>query len=452
MTTDLQKKIIEKPEFFITEILGDQLWDKQKDILYSVRDHRKTAVRSCNGSGKTYFEPRIAMWFMTAYAPAVVINTAPTWRQVENQYWRYLRQAHSKSTMPLGGKLYKTKWEIDDMWFALGVSNDKNNVEGFQGWHAKNILVIFDEASGIPSEIWEAAQGAMAGGQMVRFLAIGNPNQNSGEFYDCFKDPSYNHIHISAYDVPNVKERRMVIAGLTSHEWVDDMRRKYGETHPVFMIRCLGEFATSNMKTVMSVNSIATAIGADRERYGDDEYIGVDVGRYGSDPSAWVYRKGNYAKILEVMQGNDTMQVAGKTKRYLMDYPNAKAHIDIIGIGAGVFDRLLEQPEVAERVYGVNSAGQPHETDEYINIRAESWFVTREWVKDAVLEPPENIDGGDWYELCQPEYKTNSNGKLQIESKADMEKRGVKSPNVADALVLTLSRPTEGNVSSVVWL
>jgi hypothetical protein len=289
--------------------------------------------------------------------------------------------------------------------------------------------------------------GALSGGQMVRFLAIGNPNNNSGDFFDSFNDPSYNHIHISAFDVPNVAQRTMVIPGLTGHEWVDDMRSKYGEDSDVWRVRVLGEFPTGSMKTLIGVSLVANAVDADREKYGEQEIIGVDVGRYGDDPSAWVYRKGNYAKVLEVIQGNDTMEVAGKTKRYLLEHPNAVAHIDIIGVGAGVFDRLKEQPDISDRVYGVNSAGQPHDTDEYINIRIEGWDVTKSWLKDAVLEPH---DG--WYELCQPEFKFNSNGKLQLESKADMKKRGVKSPNIADALVLTNSRVTEGGDQSIVWI
>jgi len=215
----------------------------------------------------------------------------------------------------------------------------------------------------------------------------------------------------------------------------------------VYRVRVLGEFPTGSLKTLIGVGRVTDAIDAERELYGEDEYIGVDVARYGDDATAWVYRKGNFAKVLEVIQGNDTMEVAGKTKRYLTEYPNAKAHIDVIGVGAGVFDRLMEQPEVSERVYGVNSAGQPHDTDEYINIRIEGWSVTKDWLKDAVLQKHDS-----WFELCQPEYKINSNGKTQLESKADMKKRGVKSPNVADALVLTLSRPTEGNVDSVVWI
>lgn len=151
---------------------------------------------------------------MYAYSPAVVIDTAPTWRQIENQFWRNFREAYKKAKYKLGGTLFKTAFNIDEDWYALGVAADEHAVENFQGWHGKNMLVIFDEASGIPPVIYEAATGAMAGGHTVRFVLIGNPNRASGPFYDAFRNPLFNKIHISAFDVPNVKERRQVVPGL----------------------------------------------------------------------------------------------------------------------------------------------------------------------------------------------------------------------------------------------
>lgn len=443
----LQSRILNDPEFFLRDILGDNPWEKQIEIARSVRDHRYTTVRSGNGCGKTYILPRIALWFLHAYAPAVVINTAPTWRQVENQYWRNFREAYYRSSLTLGGKLFKTKWEMDEQWFALGIATDEHSVVKFQGWHAENIMVIFDEASGVAPPIWEAALGALAGGATVRFVAIGNGNQNSGEFYDTFRNPLYNKIHISAYDVPNVKERRQVIPGLVTHEWVDEMRKKYGEDSDIFRVRVLGEFPRHASDTLISIDAVAQAFDADRERYGEEEIIGLDVARFGDDESAFVFRKGNFAKVLDVIYGNSTMEVAGKAKRILSEYPKASIYIDVVGVGAGVFDRLREQPDVASRVFGVNNAAKPRNEDEYVNLRMEAWANVRDWLKDAVLQKHEGF-----YQLANPKYKIASNGKMQLESKEDMKKRGVQSPDIADALALTLSRATEGSNLGLVWI
>jgi hypothetical protein len=445
----LKERCKQFPEVFHREVLGHEPWEKQLEISRSIRDHRNTAIRSNNGSGKTYHMAREALRFLYCYGPdAVVINTAPTWTQVENQFWRNLRDAFLKARFPLAGDLLKTKLHIDETWFAIGLANDEHNMEAFQGWHAKSMMVIFDEASGISPKIYEAALGAMAGGHVVRFVLIGNPTQNSGPFYDAFKDPNYNKIHISAFDTPNVQAKRQVIPGLVTWEFVEEVRQKYGEDSDIYRVRVLGEFPQHASDTLISINAVESAFGADRELINqDDERIGLDPARFGDDDTAFVHRQGNKARVLEVVNGNDTMTIAGKAVRYLKDHPKASLWIDVIGVGAGIFDRLKEQPTVASRVYGVNSAATPRDPAEYINIRAESWGNVRDWLRDAILEKHEAF-----YELAQPKYKITSAGKLQLESKEDMKKRGVHSPNVGDALALTLSKPTEGDNIGVAWI
>lgn len=444
----LQYRIREEPEFFHREVLGYEPWERQLEISRSIRDNRNTAIRSCNGAGKTFHIAHEALRFLFAYSPAVVLNTAPIWTQVENQYWRYFRDAYNKARYPLGGKLLKTSYNIAENWFAMGLANDENRMEAFQGWHAENILIVFDEASGISPKIYQAALGAMAGGKIVRFVLIGNPTQNSGPFYDAFKDPSFNKIRISAYDVPNVAERKQIIPGLVTHEWVDELALKYGEDSDVFKVRALGEFPMHASDTLISIDLVERSFGADRELINQhDEIIGLDPARFGDDDSAFVHRKGNWAKVIEVVNGNNTMELAGKSIQYLRQNKGAKLYIDIIGLGSGIYDRLKEQPEVSSRVYGVNSASTPRNPAEYINIRMESWANVKEWLRDAVIEKHEGF-----YELANPKYKITSAGKMQLESKEDMKKRGVASPNVGDALALTLSRATEGSSLGITWI
>lgn len=440
---ELSKEIREHPEDFFTEVLGVHFWEKQNEIVESIRHHRKTAIRSSNSAGKTYSIARIALWFMFAFPPAVVINTAPTDRQVRNQYWREFRRAYKNAKQPLGGRLLKTQYNIDEDWFAMGFStkDGEDGMEKFQGWHGENMLVIVDEASGVHPAIFEAIQGALAGGVMVRLVYIGNPTRNTGDFAEAFKDPTFNKIHISAFDSPNVKANKLIIPGLATREWVDDMRAKYGETSDVYRVRVGGEFPKHESDTLIPIDLVAGAIDADRELYGEDEYIGIDVARFGDAWSSFIYRKGNFAKVLEKVQGQDTMQIAGRGKRWLKEYPKARARIDIIGIGAGVFDRLREQDDVADRVEGVNTALPPIDRDDYVNVRIEAWDTTRLWLRDAVLVPHE-----DWYQLCQPKVKIVSSGKQQLESKEDMRKRGIASPDVADGLALTHAKVAEGGV------
>lgn len=445
----LKERFWQDPEFFHREVLGFTPWAKQIEIGESIRDHRNTAVRSCNGAGKTYYIAHEALRFLYSFPNSAVINTAPTWTQVENQFWRYFRSAYTNALVPLGGKLLKTELSIGETWYAKGIANNPDNVASFQGWHAENMMMIFDEGSGIPPKIWEAAVGAMSGGTVVRFIVIGNPNVNSGPFYDAFKDPTFNKIRISAFDIPNVIEKRVVVPGLTDHHFVEEIATRYGINSSAYKVRVLGEFPDHASDTLISLDLIENAFNADRELINqDDDITGLDVARFGDDDSALVRRIGNKAKVEWVINGNNTMELAGKSALYLRANPTTSLYIDITGgLGAGVFDRLREQPDIADRVFGVNVAGTARDAATYINIRVESWANVGEWLRDAVLEKHEGF-----YELAQPKYKITSAGKMQLESKEDMKKRGVQSPNVGDALALTLSRPTEGGNLGITWI
>lgn len=439
--TDFTQLIRETPEVFIKDYLGLDFWEKQKEILHSVFTNTKTAVKSCHGSGKTFSAASIALAFMFAFPPAIVIDTAPTGRQVKNQFWREFRRAHSGAKVKLGGKLNTTDFTLDENWFCLGFSTTgtEEGVAKFQGWHGEHILFIIDEASGVSSFVFEAIEGALSGGNIVRLLMIGNPNSNVGEFAAAFKDPSVNKITISAFDTPNVKAGKTVVSGLVTAEWVESMRKKYGEDHDVYRVRVLGEFPKKSSDTLISVDLVEKAIGADREEYGEEEVIGLDPSRKGKDPAAFVYRKGNRAKVLETIDKCDTMELVGKAVVYLKAHPKAILKIDVIGLGGPIFDRMRELPSIKDRVYAVNVALPATEPEDYINVRAEGWDDTKAWLRDAILEPHEG-----WYELTQPKYKFNSRGQMQLESKDDMEKRHVPSPNVGDALALTFQRASEG--------
>jgi len=447
-TSALQQLWIEQPETFFRDILGVEFWSKQYEIVQSITKHRRTAIRSSNSSGKTWSISRIALWFLFSFSNSVVINTAPTHRQVENQFWRNLRSAHNKAKIRLGGKLLKTALSIDEDWFALGFTtgDGEGAMEAFAGWHAKNMLVIIDEASGVHPRVFEAIEGAMAGGSTVRLVLIGNPTRNNGDFAAAFKDPIYNKIHISAFDVPNVQKRMQLVPGLATWDWVQEMKSKYGEDSDIYRVRVLGEFPKHETDTLISVDEVEKAIDAEREMYGEEEFVLLDPARRGKDKAAFVYKKGNYAMVLEEIASSDTMVLVGKMVQYLEKYPKAKGRVDIIGLGSGIFDRLQELPKVRARVQGVNVAKPATDPEHYANIRCEGWDLMRLWLRDAILEKHEG-----WYELAKPKSKIKSNGQMILESKEDMAARRVSSPNIGDALALAFQKPSEGGSIQMIW-
>lgn len=200
---EFQAKIQEDPIYFLDSVLGCQHWSMQDQIIESVFKNQRTTVKSCHGVGKSYISSKTALAFLFAFPNSIVVTTAPTFRQVENILWREIRQAASQAKIPLGGNMLKTKYEIDEKWYAIGISSDKD--DNFQGFHAEHLLVIADEASGIPERTLNVIEALMTS-QSTHQLLIGNPTQTLGTFYDSHKSPLYNKISISCFDTPNFKK------------------------------------------------------------------------------------------------------------------------------------------------------------------------------------------------------------------------------------------------------
>ena len=452
----LHEKIRTNQIDFIGNTLKCVLWSKQKDIVGAIERGNKIAIRSCHGSGKTYGIARIALGYLFAHPFSIVLTSAPTFRQVEQVLWRNIRKAYKMASVPLGGEILKTKYEIDEDWYALGLSADVP--ENFAGFHSDDILIILDEASGIQDPIFETIDGMLTSSG-AKLVLIGNPTKRIGRFADAFTDTDFIKIHISAFDTPNftengiktvedlteekVKECIIKHPGLVTPAWALSMLKKYGAGSDVFRVRVSGEFPEKDSDTLIGLDLVSVAIGSERERYGEDEIIGVDPARYGDDFTAIVIRKGNHARIIAKWSGQDLMKTAGEVARLLREKRNRVAHIDSIGVGAGIVDRLLEQDDIKDRVVGVNSASSPTDKEHYANLRAEMWDVAKEWMVDAILESDDAENDDDWYELAKPRYKILSSGKMLMESKDDMKRRGVPSPNIADALVMTLVKPVK---------
>lgn len=237
------------PLAFMTECLDvdpNLIWDKMEQIILSVRDNKKTAVKAGHSVSKSYSAARLALWFLYCFGPATVITTAPNDKQVENILWREIRQAHSLAKVPLGGDVTRKKIDLAEKWFAFGFSTRPDTVTkeatSFQGYHNEHVLVIFDEAAGIMPAIWQASEALLTSGH-CRFLAIGNPTSAFGDFVGCFDDDSdYNKITVSVKDTPNYKLGQEVIPGVSGREYEAMMRKKHGENSNRYRSRVLGEF------------------------------------------------------------------------------------------------------------------------------------------------------------------------------------------------------------------
>ena len=260
MTDDLDKMALGMKRFqarggthlFFREALGipeKHIWPKMDEIMFSVEDHDKTAVKAGHSVSKTFSVSGIALSFLYSWIPSTVITTAPTNKQVEDVLWREIRSKWQNSKIAFPGNLTTSSLDMQKetglRWFATGFSTRPDTVTAqataFQGYHNEHLLVIFDEAAGILPQIWRAAMSLIAGGGKI--IAIGNPTSNYGEFPDCFgADSGWNQITISCHDTPNFKEDKQIIPGVAGREYERYIIKKYGEGSNEHRIRILGEF------------------------------------------------------------------------------------------------------------------------------------------------------------------------------------------------------------------
>jgi hypothetical protein len=301
--------------------------------------------------------------------------------------------------------------------------------EALQGIHADNVLLVADEASGIPESVYEAASGSMSGHNATTLL-LGNPTRNSGLFYDTHNrlKGEWKTFHVSCLDSPRV-----------SDAFVREMQLRYGEDSPAYHVRVLGNFPPREEDTVIPVELIDSAMNREIKIAKNTKSVwGLDVARMGSDASALAKRRGPVVEEIQTWKGLDLMQLTGAVvAEYEALTPSeqpVEILVDSIGLGAGVLDRLRELGLPAR---GINVAESPALKGTYANLRAELWFKCKAWLANRDVKIPK--DEQLFAELASPRYTFTSSGKMQIESKESMKKRGLPSPDKADALCLCLA-------------
>ena len=433
----------EKPVEFIRSILGGEPWSIQVRIAESVRDNPNTAVPSCFGSGKDWIAARIGLWWVAT--GGILVVTSNSFPQLRDIYWREFRIAHGPSRLPgrpsAGTDL---RWEIDGAW-AIGRKPDDNDPEGLQGIHGARVLVIVDEANGVSPQLWEATNGLVVN-EASRRLAIGNPYEPVGPFYDVCRSKTWTVIPISVFDTPNFTGEYVPDKAkneLVSPFWLEQRRLEGLEGTGWWQAKVLGQFPDTASNAVIPLSWVEAARA--RPHLQDQrEWAGLDVARFGSDDSALVEGSGNGPEDCTVVHGQDTMAVAGLGMRYLQARRGTLA-VDVIGVGGGVVDRIREQHPPGQ-LLGVNVGEAPdHDPDLLVNLRSQLWWdARRAFDPDSPDEPLSlaRLSEQDYArlraELTAPTYRMTSSGKVQVESKEELKARGLPSPDLADAFNLAL--------------
>lgn len=486
MTLQALERSRTDPEWFCRVILGDDPWAAQVAILNSVLSNKRTAVKSCNGAGKTFIASRAALWGLVCHTDSRVITIAPTNRQVAGLLWSEIygawRRAQERWPGMLPGRLFGIpRLEITKSWYAIGFST--NDPNAMQGIHAPYLLMILDEAGGnrggVAAPMWEPIDGNLVS-ENCHLLTIGNPTDPTSPFFTECGDPvRTNVLTIRAFDTPNFTTYGIteadIVAGpevwqpkitgpvpkpqLITPEIVAERLRKYGRESTYWQARVLGEFPQQGTDTLLWMRWIETAtahhdlevtdapylalrVGCDIARTGDNETVLSVFGRQGLD--------GRWRQLLmEPLHQHDTTKtrdlIIATVLQLHVQHPFAtiSLRIDADGLGGPVYDMLREAAATHFEwtwleVVGVHNGVRSDEPDLYANARAQYWWAVRELFEgDRVELIDDDIQTSQLSSIKWRE--TNAQRKIQIETKEDAQKRGVSSPDRADAAMFALA-------------
>ena len=459
LNAESAKSILEKaksnPQWWVQNVLGSKLWHKQIEVLESIRDNQEIAVASCHGAGKSYVAACAALWYVCCHRPAIVITTAPTDRQVKGILWKEIRLAHQKAKVPIGGKLLSQELKFDSNHWIWGFTAPEYDPDRFQGFHEVNVLVIVDEAVGVSEQIYQAIEGILTS-ENAKLLMISNPTDASGRFGQSFKTAGIKKIGISAFDTPNFTDFNITeedieqdiwqekITGqlpmpyLITPNWVSQRYKRWGRESPLYHSRVKGQFPQQGTDSLIPLAWVQAAMERSLDP-GEPVELGIDVARYGPDETVFLLRQGPVARMKKVIPMGDTMETTGQTIKMMAETGAVVAKIDADGLGAGVYDRMQEQ---GKPTLEMRSGMKASDSERFANTRAEWWWGLRERFEEGDIDIEEDEELIS--QLSSMKYKVNSRGQIQVEGKDEMKKRGLPSPDRADALMLVFAKDTKG--------
>ena len=422
------------PVAFVREVLGEEPYDKQEEILKAVAKSRRTSVVGCNGSGKDWAAARAILWWMHSRSPAKAIVTGPTSRQVDDIVWNEIRAAYSRAPDKLGGRMFRSsRYELDDQSFALGFATD--SPYNLQGFHSPNLLVVITEAHAVR----EVEIDAIRRLNPLRLLMSGNPFVAAGPFYDSHhsRRELYATVQIGASDTPNLKAGKLVIPGMITEQDIEDRKEEWGEESALYIGSVLGKFPDNLDDVVVQLWAATDAAKRQLEPEGP-EVVGCDVARFGHDKTVAVSRRGPMARIVWRVQGHDTMKTAGFLKSYCDNHDVEALVVDDTGVGGGVVDRLKELSTGRARLVRFVAGHKAVNDTYFVNRVAEVWWAMRNAYMARELDTDD--DAALIGQVSSRKFWWEGDGRIRLQSKDEMH----RSPDEADALAMTFAASRGG--------
>jgi hypothetical protein len=415
------------PVRYCKEVLQYEPDQWQADDLNATVTNQRIAVASGHGIGKTRLVASKIHWFLSTRPYPQVVVTANTETQLSTKTWRELHKINATALNRDWFVPTATRFALkgcEETWFAAAIAWTEKRSEAFAGTHEQHVLYLFDEASAIADTIWEVSEGAMTT-PGAKWCVYGNPTRNTGRFAECFG--KFKHRWLTM----QIDSRNAKMADKTQlQEWVDD----YGEDSDFVRIRVRGVFPRAGSNQFIDCESVNKCLVYKSEGHEMHPLVlGVDIARFGDDQCVVCPRQGRRVYPLIKWRGMDTMQSAGRIAHVYEQYRADGVLIDGGGVGGGVIDRV-KQLIPSQKVFEVNFGGSPNNKQKYFNKRAEMWGDARDAIITGIELPNDNELVSD---LTAVEYGFTAQQQIQLEKKEDMKKRGLSSPDCADALACT---------------
>jgi len=418
-----------EPIKFCRDLLHAEPDPWQAEALEAIAQGHNVAVRSGHGVGKTAMLAWTTLWFLTTRPYPKIPCTAPTQHQLSDLLWAEIATWMARSSLRSILTWTATKLALtgaEEAWFA--VARASTRPENLAGFHAGHLLYIVDEGSGVSDSIFQAVDGALTteGAQIVM---AGNPTQLAGYFHRAFHEgrSQWYNIAISSLDSPRVDA-----------SYGPGMAAKWGADSDIFRVRVLGEFPLAETTSFIRLDVVESAIkrfeAAEGEAEGTCE-LGVDVARFGDDETVFVVRRGYRVTHIERRHGWDTMQTAGRSVQIAKEFECATVSVDDTGVGGGVTDALRQNLPDAVRLNPCNFGGEGDE--HYHNATGVMWGFLKDGLRGGLREFPNEADLIG--QLTTRRFSLTPKGKIVLERKEDMKKRGLPSPDIADAVALAFA-------------
>lgn len=471
------------PVRFVEEGLGETLWSKQREVLQSVADNKRTAVPACHAPGKTHLAARLAAYWIAVHPPgtALVVTTATNFRQVKSLLWPHIRRI--QLTHELIGTTSATTWTHGPDELAVGVKPPDDAEAGISGYHMPHLLIIVDEGGGIKKTFGDSIEALMTGVD-TRLLVLGNPpvDGEKGEWFEKIcTSPLFNTVSIPYTETPAFTgeysgqcqtcppevDPHEVAQHLIDKVWVENLRSEFGEDSAWFQARALARFVKDTANKTLPSAWLDNAM-KEEEREPGRIKLGCDIAADGGDEFAIARLDGWSAKIVHSSRGaenENAPHVAGVILNEIREAEKlheqrgitqrVQVKIDSIGVGWGVAG-ILQQWEAEHKfrahIVAVNVAEKARDAKKFYNQRAEMWWNLRELVQPNALNKVPvhlDIDMKEMAQLNTPTYGSDSTARIQIEKKADMKKRGKRSPDRAEAILLAYYEPPDSEAQDL---